>query len=104
MAAAMLVAEEALAIYAKNLEFLAEEAKIRHELRPRLATASRLMLDLGTMAARDYSVLMRFSRRPRPRSSAGSAEEYLHGCRLSREPAPRFHDRNYLQHRWRHDP
>jgi poly(3-hydroxybutyrate) depolymerase len=42
-------------IYSKNLEFLAGEEKIQHELRPALATANRVVLDLRTMLFRDYS-------------------------------------------------
>jgi poly(3-hydroxyalkanoate) synthetase len=42
-------------LYARNLEFLSEEAKIQHLQRPAAATANRIMLDLRTMAFRDYS-------------------------------------------------
>jgi hypothetical protein len=38
-----------------TVRFLAEEAKIHHELKPSLATANRVMLDLRTMVFRDYS-------------------------------------------------
>ena len=55
MVAAARMAEQGLELYEKNLEFLAEETKIHHELRPALATANRVMLDLRTMAFRDYS-------------------------------------------------
>ena len=43
-----------LAIYAKNLEFVDEEIKLHHALRPKLATPNLLRLDLRTMALRDY--------------------------------------------------
>jgi polyhydroxyalkanoate depolymerase len=55
MAAAAQIAERGLDLYAKNLKFLAEEQKIRHDLRPKLATANRAMLDLRTMVFRDYT-------------------------------------------------
>jgi hypothetical protein len=56
MAAASQMAEQGLDLYAKNLAFIAEEQKIHHELRPELATANRVMLDLRTMKFRDYSL------------------------------------------------
>jgi polyhydroxyalkanoate depolymerase len=55
MLAAERIAEKGLALYADNLKFLGEEHKIHHELRPKLATANRVMLDLRTMLFRDYS-------------------------------------------------
>jgi poly(3-hydroxybutyrate) depolymerase len=55
MLAAARMVEQGLDLYAKNLKFLAEEAKIHHDLRPALATQNRIMLDLRTMAFRDYS-------------------------------------------------
>jgi poly(3-hydroxybutyrate) depolymerase len=55
MAAAAQIAERGLDLYARNLKFVAEEQKIRHELRPKLATANRVMLDLRTMVFRDYT-------------------------------------------------
>jgi poly(3-hydroxybutyrate) depolymerase len=55
MAAAAQMAEQGLELYARNLKFLAEEQKINHELRPSLATANEVMLDLRTMLFRDYS-------------------------------------------------
>lgn len=55
MTAALQMAEQGLELYGKNLKFLAEEAKIRHELRPALANANRVMLDLRTMLFREYS-------------------------------------------------
>jgi poly(3-hydroxybutyrate) depolymerase len=55
MVAAARMAEQGLDLYADNLKFLAEEAKIHHELRPKLATQNRVMLDLRTMLFRDYS-------------------------------------------------
>jgi poly(3-hydroxybutyrate) depolymerase len=55
MAAAAQMAAQGLELYARNLKFLAEEEKIKHELRPSLATANEVMLDLRTMLFRDYS-------------------------------------------------
>ena len=55
MLAAARMAEAGLELYAKNLKFVEEEIKIHHELRPKLATANRVMLDLRTMLFRDYS-------------------------------------------------
>jgi polyhydroxyalkanoate depolymerase len=55
LAAAAQMAELGLDFVAKNMEFLAEEEKIHYELRPKLATANRVMLDLRTMVFRDYS-------------------------------------------------
>jgi poly(3-hydroxybutyrate) depolymerase len=55
MAAASAIAEQGLELYARNLKFVAEEQKIRHELIPKLATANRPILDLRTMVLRDYS-------------------------------------------------
>lgn len=55
MAAGAKMIEQGLDLYARNLKFVAEEQKIEHELRPRLATPNRVMLDLRTMVFRDYS-------------------------------------------------
>ena len=55
MLAAARMGEQGLELYAKNLEFLSEEAIIQHLQRPPPATANRTMLDLRTMAFRDYS-------------------------------------------------
>jgi poly(3-hydroxyalkanoate) synthetase len=55
LTAAEQMAEQGLAFFGKNLAFLAEEQKIQQELRPKLATANRVMLDLRTMVFRDYS-------------------------------------------------
>src|SRR5271165_1006549 len=55
MLAAARMGEQGLELYAKNLEFLSEEAKIQHLRRPAPATANRTMLDLRTMVFRDYS-------------------------------------------------
>jgi poly(3-hydroxyalkanoate) synthetase len=49
------LAEEGMELYVKNLEFLSEEFKINHALRPALATPNRVMLDLRTMLFRDYA-------------------------------------------------
>ena len=55
MAAAAQMVERGLDLCAKNLAFIAEERKLHHELRPRLANSNRVMLDLRTMLVRDYS-------------------------------------------------
>jgi poly(3-hydroxyalkanoate) synthetase len=55
MTAAAQLVEQGVELYAKNLKFLAEEEKLDHGLKPRLATANRVMLDLRTMVFRDYS-------------------------------------------------
>ncbi|HEY2136306.1 MAG TPA: alpha/beta fold hydrolase, partial [Xanthobacteraceae bacterium] len=55
MAAGAAMIEQGLDLYAKNMKFIAEEQKIQHEMRPKLATANRVMLDLRTMFFRDYS-------------------------------------------------
>jgi poly(3-hydroxybutyrate) depolymerase len=55
MVAAARMTEQGLDLYADNLKFLVEELKIHHELRPKLATPNRIMLDLLTMKFRDYS-------------------------------------------------
>ncbi len=49
------IGEKELGLYIKNLEFVAEEEKILHPPRPKPATANRVLLDLRTMAFRDYS-------------------------------------------------
>ena len=56
MLAAARMAEQGLDLYARNLEFLAEEEKIHHERRPQPATANTVRLDLRTMLLRDYSL------------------------------------------------
>ncbi|WP_425127073.1 alpha/beta fold hydrolase [Burkholderia diffusa] len=55
MTAAAQLVEQGVELYAKNLAFLAEEEKLNHELKPRLATNNHVMLDLRTMVLRDYS-------------------------------------------------
>jgi poly(3-hydroxybutyrate) depolymerase len=55
MAAAAGLARQGLELYADNIKFLAEEAKIQHERRPEPATANAVLLDLRTMLFRDYS-------------------------------------------------
>lgn len=55
MTAALRMAEQGLDLYAKNLSFILEEAKIRHARHPSLATGNRIMLDLRTMLVRDYA-------------------------------------------------
>jgi poly(3-hydroxybutyrate) depolymerase len=52
MAASLI--ENGAELYARNLKFVEEEIKIHDELRPRLATANELRLDLRTMILRDY--------------------------------------------------
>jgi polyhydroxyalkanoate depolymerase len=54
MAMAMTMFEDGAELYAKNLKFAEEEIKIHDELRPILATANQVRLDLRTMALRDY--------------------------------------------------
>jgi polyhydroxyalkanoate depolymerase len=54
MAMATSMLNDGAEVYAKNVEFADEEIKIHDELRPKLATANRLRLDLRTMALRDY--------------------------------------------------
>lgn len=55
MTAAAALVEQGMGLYAKNLAFLAEEEKIHHGVKPRLATPNRVLLDLRTMLLRDYS-------------------------------------------------
>lgn len=55
LAAAQGLAEAELGLAARNLRFVAEEIRLHHELRPQLATANALRLDLRTMLLRDYS-------------------------------------------------
>jgi poly(3-hydroxyalkanoate) synthetase len=54
VAMASSLAAEGAEFYAKNLKFLEEEIKIQAELRPTLATANRIRLDLRTMLLREY--------------------------------------------------
>jgi poly(3-hydroxyalkanoate) synthetase len=54
MAMAASLMEQGAELYAKNLEFVDEEIKIHDELRPTLATANTVRLDLRTMRLRDY--------------------------------------------------
>jgi poly(3-hydroxyalkanoate) synthetase len=54
MAMAASLAEQGAELYAKNLKFVEEEIKIHDELRPNLATANAVRLDLRTMKLRDY--------------------------------------------------
>lgn len=54
MAMAAALAEEGMALYAKNLKFVEEELKINGGLKPRLATSNQVRLDLRTMVLRDY--------------------------------------------------
>jgi polyhydroxyalkanoate depolymerase len=52
MAASMLA--EGTELCARNIKFVEEEIKIRHELRPVLATPNKVRLNLRTMMLRDY--------------------------------------------------
>lgn len=54
MAVATAMIEEGTELAARNLKFADEEMKIHGGLRPRLATANKVRLDLRTMALRDY--------------------------------------------------
>ncbi len=54
MAMAASLIEDGTELYARNLKFAEEEIKINNELRPALATANRVRLDLRTMVLRDY--------------------------------------------------
>ena len=54
MAMAASLAEQGAELYAHNLKFVEEEIKIHDELRPNLATANTVRLDLRTMKLRDY--------------------------------------------------
>jgi polyhydroxyalkanoate depolymerase len=54
MAMAASLMESGTELYAKNLKFVEEEIKIHDELRPILATANTVRLDLRTMLLRDY--------------------------------------------------
>ncbi|HAE50156.1 MAG: esterase [Tistrella sp.] len=46
--------QQGLELYARNAKFVEEEIRIHDDLRPKLATPSRLRLDLRTMALREY--------------------------------------------------
>jgi polyhydroxyalkanoate depolymerase len=54
MALAAALIKSGAELYAKNLKFVEEEIKINAELRPNLATANTVRLDLRTMLLRDY--------------------------------------------------
>lgn len=54
MAMAARLLEAGTELYARNLRFVDEEIRIYDGLRPRLASANELRLDLRTMALRDY--------------------------------------------------
>lgn len=56
MIAATQLTQRGLELYADNMKFLAEEAKIHHESPPRPATSNKVLLDLRTMLFRDYSM------------------------------------------------
>jgi poly(3-hydroxybutyrate) depolymerase len=72
MAAAAQLVERGLDLYATNLDFIAEEQKIHHELRPQFASPNRVMLDLRTMLLRDYSA-------PPPKASRPSSTRPMPG-------------------------
>lgn len=54
LAMATELAEQGIALYAKNLKFVEEEIKIHSELKPEFATSNRVRLDLRTMKLREY--------------------------------------------------
>ncbi|MBS0519717.1 MAG: alpha/beta fold hydrolase [Proteobacteria bacterium] len=54
MALAADLAEQGAALYARDIKFVEEEIKIHDRLRPTLATANEMRLDLRTMRLRDY--------------------------------------------------
>ncbi|SKA40068.1 polyhydroxyalkanoate depolymerase, intracellular [Enhydrobacter aerosaccus] len=54
MALAASLAEQGADLYARNVKFIEEEIKIHDRLRPALATANQVRLDLRTMTLRDY--------------------------------------------------
>jgi len=54
MALATALVEEGSEVYARNIEFVEEEIRIHDDLRPKLATANTVRLDLRTMRLRDY--------------------------------------------------
>jgi poly(3-hydroxyalkanoate) synthetase len=56
MVAATRLTQLGLELYANNMKYLAEEAKIHHESRPKPATKNTVLLDLRTMFFRDYSI------------------------------------------------
>lgn len=54
MVLASTLAEQGADLYARNIKFIGEEVRIHDQLRPRLATANEVRLDLRTMTVRDY--------------------------------------------------
>jgi polyhydroxyalkanoate depolymerase len=54
MAMAASLMESGVELYVKNVKFVEEEIKIHGELRPNLATANTVRLDLRTMLLREY--------------------------------------------------
>ena len=54
MVMAATLAEDEMELYAKNIKFVEEEIKIQDELRPSLATANKVRLNLRTMLLREY--------------------------------------------------
>jgi poly(3-hydroxybutyrate) depolymerase len=56
MIAATQLTRRGLELYADNMKFLAEEAKIHHNSPPEPATTNTVLLDLRTMLFRDYSI------------------------------------------------
>lgn len=54
MSMAACLVENGLELYAKNIRFLEEEAKLHAHLRPKLATSNTTRLDLRSMTLRDY--------------------------------------------------
>jgi len=54
LAAAYAMEEAELALFKKNLKFLAEAEKLDYELKPRFATPNRVVLDLHTLRLREF--------------------------------------------------
>ena len=54
LAAAYALGEAELALFSKNLKFVAEAERINYELEPRFATANIVNLDLHTLRLRDF--------------------------------------------------
>ena len=56
MGLALSFMEEGAEAYRRNLAFLGEEIRLRHDLRPALATPNTVRFELRTMTLRDYGV------------------------------------------------
>jgi polyhydroxyalkanoate depolymerase len=55
MIAATQIIEAGLKLTGDNIKFMNEEVKLHHDLKPKLASSNHIMLDLRTMAFRNYS-------------------------------------------------